>query len=179
MHPSMLTITKYSQFPNTSKKETNTQWICNWIKNTFGKEKRVYLCYTSKTTKCQMMPSDCFNLFPPGAWLWSSFIAVSGRSLCIFLLSTCLGRCGASAPEKLSDVPSQSMNKKEHSCIMMYNENFGTSTHLWFDAYYFLALCSLSFPSLHPFCHLRRLCTSTLRTCPFPAFALPNDRGWG
>ena len=66
----------------------------------------VYLSYTSKTTRCQMiqMSSNCFTLFPPGAWLWSSFIAVSGRSLCIFLLSTCLGGCGASAtsaPEKV------------------------------------------------------------------------------
>ena len=137
----------------------------------------VYLIYTSNTHthKCY---SYCFNLFPPGAWLWSSFIAVSGRSFCIFLLSTCLGRCGASAPEKVHSLQAEVWTRKNIMRILeiaLITTRTWTSTHSYCSSYYFLALCSLSFPSPHPFCPLRHLCTSTLRTFPLQAFALPNN----
>ena len=57
------------------------------------------------------------------------------------------------------------------------NHNPQWNFHSYCDSYFILALCSLSFPFLHPFYPLRLLCTSTLKTFPFQAFALPNRGG--
>ena len=67
-----------------------------------------------------------------------------------------------------------------------HNEDFGNSPNhnpqwnfhsfiLYYDSYFILALCSLSFLSPNPFLPPRLLCTSTLRTFPFQEFALPNN----
>ena len=73
------------------------------------------------------------------------------------------------------------MISKKKKCrileIALIATSNGTSIHSYCDSYFILALCSLSFPFLHPFCPLRLLCTSTLRTFPFQAFALPNIEG--
>ena len=170
MHQSILTITKYSKYIQQRNKHTMDMF---WIKTQF--KKIIYLRYS--TPPKHPNAKWCLLVVSTSSHLGLGCEVPSSRSREEAFASFC-------SPLVL-DVVGLVLLKKYIRYKPKYeqekhNEDFGNSPNHnpameLRDSFCFLALCSLSFLSLHPFCPLRHLCTSTLRTFPLQAFALPNN----
>ena len=169
MHQSILTITKYSQ-KHPTKKQTHNGYVLN--RNTIQK-KNLPLLHLQNN----QMPNDVILIVSTSSHLGLGCDVPSSRSREEAFASFC-------SPLVLEVVGLVLLKKyiryKPKYEQEKHNEDFGNSPNHnpameLRDSFCFLALCSLSFLSPHPFCPLRLLCTSTLRTFPWQAFALPKN----